>query len=138
VAEGAARLWIAEYDGEVVGAQLHVRAGDRMCFYNGGTSVRWERESLGIVLLARAVEDAHELGLARVDLGAGDQQYKQRFADADEAIAWWLVRRAGAMGTLSAVRDAPAAARRRARSAARGLRHWGERCGGPRLARKVR
>jgi CelD/BcsL family acetyltransferase involved in cellulose biosynthesis len=138
VAEGAARLWIAEYDGEVVGAQLHVRAGDRMCFYNGGTSVRWERESRGIVLLARAVEDAHELGLARVDLGAGDQQYKQRFADADEAIAWWLVRRAGAMGRLSAVRDAPAAARRRARSAARGLRHWGERCGGPRLARKVR
>lgn len=112
LATGSTRLWVADAGGEIVGAQLHLTAGDRMCFFNGGSSPSWERESLGFLLLARAVEDAHDLGLARCDLGSGSQPYKLRFADDDDPIAWRVVLPLGARYPLALAHRAPARARR--------------------------
>ena len=118
---GLVRLWVVEAGGEVVGAQLFFVAGTRMAYYNGGTSPSWERESLGLVLLGRAVGDAHELGLAVLDLGAGDQGYKQRFADHDEPIAWQVLVPRTARAALVHARRAPGHGRAVARRGVRAL-----------------
>jgi CelD/BcsL family acetyltransferase involved in cellulose biosynthesis len=120
-AEGLVRLWVVEADGEVVGAQLFFVAGARMAGYNGGTSPGWERESLGLVLLGQAVRDAHELGLGLLDLGAGDQGYKQRFADHDEPIAWQVLVPRTARAALVHAQRAPGRGRALARQSVRAL-----------------
>ncbi len=120
-AEELVRLWVVEADGETVGAQLFFVAGTRMAGYNGGTSPGWERESLGLVLLGQAVRDAHELGLAVLDLGAGDQGYKRRFADHDEPIAWQVLVPRTARGALVHARRAPGRGRALARQGVRAL-----------------
>jgi CelD/BcsL family acetyltransferase involved in cellulose biosynthesis len=106
-AQDLVRLWVVEAGGEIVGAQLFFVAGARMSGYNGGTSRDWQRESLGLVLLGQAVRDAHELGLGTLDLGAGGQSYKQRFADTDEPIAWQTLVPRTPRGALIHARRAP-------------------------------
>jgi CelD/BcsL family acetyltransferase involved in cellulose biosynthesis len=120
-AEDLVRLWVVEAGGEVVGAQLFFVAGARMAGYNGGTSPGWERESLGLVLLGQAVRDAHGLGLAVLDLGAGDQGYKQRFADHDEPIAWQVLVPRTARAALVHAQRAPGRGRALAREGVRAL-----------------
>ncbi len=120
-AEELVRLWVIEADGEVVGAQLFFVAGSRMAGYTGGTSSSWERQSLGLVLLGQAVIDAHGLGLSVLDLGAGDQGYKQRFADHDEPIAWQVLIPRTARGALVHAQRAPGHGRALARQGLRAL-----------------
>jgi CelD/BcsL family acetyltransferase involved in cellulose biosynthesis len=86
LAGGHLRLWVVEHEGRVVAAQLHVRAGETMLFYNGGMDPDWTREAPGLVLLHEAVRDAHEIGARRFDLGPGAYDYKLRFADSEAAI----------------------------------------------------
>jgi CelD/BcsL family acetyltransferase involved in cellulose biosynthesis len=88
VARRRAALWVIDAGGEVVGAQLFLLAGDRLCAWNGGISPAWEHASLGLVLFDEAIRDAHELGARVVDFGSGDQAYKAHFTDADEPIEW--------------------------------------------------
>jgi CelD/BcsL family acetyltransferase involved in cellulose biosynthesis len=83
---GHLRLWVVEHEGAVVAAQLHLRAGPGMYFYNGGMAPGWDREAPGLVLLDAAVRDAHELGVHTLDLGPGAFAYKLRFSDAERAI----------------------------------------------------
>lgn len=120
-AEGLVRLWVVEAEGEVVGAQLFFVAGGRMAGYNGGTSPGWERQSLGLVLLGQAVNDAHALGLSVLDLGAGAQGYKRRFADHDEPIAWQVLIPRTAGGALVHARRVPGRGRALARQGLRAL-----------------
>jgi CelD/BcsL family acetyltransferase involved in cellulose biosynthesis len=84
----AARLLVIEAGGEVVGAQLFLLAGERLCAWNGGISPEWERASLGLVLFDEGMRDAHELGARVLDFGSGDQAYKAHFTDSDEPLAW--------------------------------------------------
>lgn len=90
-AGGRARVWVVQAPEGIVGGDVHVVAGARMCFYNGGISPEWARESLGTLLLEAAVRDAHALRLRSLDLGSGDQGYKRRFADRDAPLAWCAV-----------------------------------------------
>ncbi len=83
---GHLRVWAVEHEGRVVAAQLHVRAGDRMVFYNGGMDPDWLREAPGLVLLHEAVRDAHEVGARTLDLGPGAYDYKRRFADSEARV----------------------------------------------------
>jgi CelD/BcsL family acetyltransferase involved in cellulose biosynthesis len=83
---GHLRLWALEYDGRVAAAQVHVRAGDGMYFYNGGMAPGWEREAPGLVLLDAAVADAHAIGARTLDLGPGAFPYKLRFSDTQAVI----------------------------------------------------
>ena len=115
---GHLRLWVVEREGDVVAAQIHVRAGDGMYFYNGGMDPDWHREAPGLVLLDAAVRDAHEIGARTLDLGPGAFAYKQRFSDAEKAIGshdlFVLDRRYPLVRTRLARKHLAAAVRRRA------------------------
>jgi CelD/BcsL family acetyltransferase involved in cellulose biosynthesis len=114
-----ARLWVIDRDGVLAGAQLHVHAGERVCFWNGGFDPEWEPARPGTVLLAAAIRDAHELGARVHDLGAGATPYKLRFADAEAPLAWEAVLPAGPRRPLErawlAARGAALGARRAAK-----------------------
>lgn len=84
----ALRLWVIDSPEGVVGAQLFLRAGDRLCAWNGGINPSWERASLGLVLFDEAIRDAHQLGLRLLDFGGGDQAYKHHFADTAAPVEW--------------------------------------------------
>ncbi len=86
LAGGHLRVWVVEHEGRVVGAQLHLRAGDRISFVWTGMDNEWTKEGMGLVLLHAAVRDAHELGVREHDLGAGEYPYKQRFADGEHEL----------------------------------------------------
>lgn len=85
------RLWVVQAPEGIVGGDIHLVAGARMCCYNGGISPDWARESLGTLLLEAAVRDAHGLGMHSLDLGGGDHPYKWRFADRNAPLAWCSV-----------------------------------------------
>jgi CelD/BcsL family acetyltransferase involved in cellulose biosynthesis len=108
---GAVRLWVAEIDGEPVGAQVSLRAGDRLAAWNSGVSPDRERLSLGRLLLAETIRDAHEIGVRVVDLGSGAQSYKRRFADAEASLSWSALVVRDARYPLVRARRAPAKAR---------------------------
>lgn len=126
----AARLWVVEAGDRIVGAQISFRAGDRMCGWSGGIDPEWRDVSVGFVLAVEAIRDAHELGARVLDFGTGEDEYKQRLADADEPIAWSTMLVRDARYLYARARLAPeragSAARRVARrlpdSARRGLR----------------
>lgn len=117
-AGGRARIWVVETDDGIVGGDVHLVAGPRMCCFNGGISPAWARESLGTLLLEAAVRDGHGLGLATLDLGGGDQWFKQRFADGDAPLTWRAVIPRGTRYPLERGRLLPADARHLARRVA--------------------
>lgn len=119
--DGGARLWVVEAGGEVVGAQLFLRCGDRVCAWNGGIDPAWKDASLGLVLYDEGIRDAHELGAAVLDWGSGDQEHKRHFANADEPLAWWRLLMRGARYPLVRAALAPRHAREAAKVAARRL-----------------
>lgn len=83
-----ARIWVVERADQIVAADVHLVAGSRMSCYNGGIDPAWAKESLGTLVLEAAVRDAHALGVSTLDLGAGNQFYKTRFADGDAPLVW--------------------------------------------------
>ncbi|MGI8886678.1 MAG: GNAT family N-acetyltransferase [Gaiellaceae bacterium] len=84
---GWLRLWFLELDGRPVAAWYGFRFGDVEAFYQSGRDPRWERESVGFVLLAHTIRDALEDGMREYRLLRGDEPYKYRFADADPGVA---------------------------------------------------
>jgi CelD/BcsL family acetyltransferase involved in cellulose biosynthesis len=107
MASGQARIWVVEAGDEIVAADLHLIAGSRMCCYNGGIDLGWTKESLGTLLLEAAVRDAHALGVRTLDLGAGDQFFKGRFASRDAPLTWSSLIPRGVRYPLERARLAP-------------------------------
>jgi CelD/BcsL family acetyltransferase involved in cellulose biosynthesis len=105
------RLWSLEADGEIVCSQLFLAAGRRCGWWLGGFDPEWARESPTLALLDRIVADAFERDEDVLDLGAGDQPYKHRFATGEARVDWSLA-------PLTPVRGRTAVAARRARRAA--------------------
>jgi CelD/BcsL family acetyltransferase involved in cellulose biosynthesis len=118
-ARGAAHVLVLERDGEVVAGDLQVSAGGRLCCWNGGFEPALEDLSPGIAVLLATIEDAHGRGLRTIDLGAGDQAYKDRFADADSPLVWVRLVLPGprlpVVAALAAAERLKAALRRRLR-----------------------
>jgi CelD/BcsL family acetyltransferase involved in cellulose biosynthesis len=88
---GRFRLWSLEADGEIVCSQLFLAAGRRCGWWLGGFDPAWARESPTLALLDRIVADAFERDEDVLDLGAGDQPYKERFATGAARVDWTLV-----------------------------------------------
>jgi CelD/BcsL family acetyltransferase involved in cellulose biosynthesis len=80
------RLWTLEAEGAAISSQLFVAAGGAVTYWLGGFDPAWAREHPALVVLLRAVEDAFARGDERMDLGAGAQPYKQRFATGEDAL----------------------------------------------------
>ena len=82
------RLWAAEVEGELISVQLFQAAGGEVKYWNGG----WLEEHADVkptmLTILAAIEDAIARGERRLDLGAGTHDYKLRFADGEDPLAW--------------------------------------------------
>jgi CelD/BcsL family acetyltransferase involved in cellulose biosynthesis len=85
------RLYLMELDGRVVGADLFVAAGGEASYWLGGFDDDVARLAPSIRNIYAAVEEAIAREDRRLDLGAGGQEYKYRFADGEEQLEWWVL-----------------------------------------------
>lgn len=99
-----------------VGGDLYFVAGERMCGWNGGFDPSWAHVSPGTCLLDEAIRVAHERGLGVLDLGAGEQAFKRRFATREESLEWTQVVLRPAMARVLDAERALRTARTRARA----------------------
>lgn len=105
---GWLRLWMMEVDDVPVAAWYGFRMGGVESYYQSGRDPRWERESVGLILLAHTVRCALEDGMREYRFLRGGEAYKDRFTD-DEAETESFVLGSGFRGSV-----AVAAARRSA------------------------
>ena len=85
---GRFRLHMLEIDGQPISAQLFLAAGHRTLYVNGGWDERFAQLKPPMLGLLGAIEDAFGRGDQIFDLGLGEQQYKLRFADGNDPVAW--------------------------------------------------
>jgi CelD/BcsL family acetyltransferase involved in cellulose biosynthesis len=111
------RMWISriEVDGELICDQLFVAAGEEVSYWNGGFDGRWAAYRPGLLSLLAAVEDAFARGAARLDLGAGAQDYKYRFAGTEDRLVRALVLPRGRWYPVARAFTTPAELRARLR-----------------------
>lgn len=83
---GWLRLWTMEIDGEPAAAWYGFRFGGAECFYQSGRDPRFDRFSIGFLMLMRTVQAAFEDGLERYAFLRGDEPYKDRLAEADPGL----------------------------------------------------
>ncbi len=80
---GWLRLWTMEVDGEPAAAWYGFRFGGAESFYQSGRDPRFDRFSIGFLMLMRTVQAAFEDGLDRYAFLRGDEPYKDRLAESD-------------------------------------------------------
>lgn len=78
---GWLRFWLAYLDGEPAAAWYGFRLGGADWFYQSGRDPRWQRESVGFVLMAHTLRDAVESGIGTYKLLLGTEEYKRRFSN---------------------------------------------------------
>ena len=84
--KGWLRLWLLEVDGRAVASTYGFRYGGTESYYQSGRDPAWDSYSVGFVLLAHAIREACNDGIASYKLLRGDEAYKYRFATADEEL----------------------------------------------------
>jgi CelD/BcsL family acetyltransferase involved in cellulose biosynthesis len=133
-AELAARqqLWLTtlELDGETAAAWYGFALRDTVYFYQSGRDPRWDRESVGLVLMAAMIRRAIERGYRRLDLLRGEDGYKRLWTDAQRFTEEIAVFRPGWRGRSLRALDAAAELRARLRSRS----GWGGTVGEPKEA----
>jgi len=84
-AELAARrqLWLTtlDVDGEPAAAWYGFTCRDTVYFYQSGRDPRWERESVGQILMGAMIRRAIERGYRRFDFLRGDDAYKRHWTE---------------------------------------------------------
>jgi CelD/BcsL family acetyltransferase involved in cellulose biosynthesis len=86
-------LSVLERDELIIGMQMVLRAGTRMSSWMTGydPAPEWSRLGTGIATLLEALDAGTRAGFALVDLGVGDEPYKDTFQDATlplESVTW--------------------------------------------------
>ena len=86
-------LSVLERDDLIIGMQFALRAGMRMSSWMTGYDPKpeWSRLGTGIATLLEALEAGARTGCEIVDLGVGDESYKETFQDATfplESVTW--------------------------------------------------
>lgn len=85
---GHLRLFAVELDGEVIGVQVALAAGDAISAWGVAFSSEHARLSPGVLAVLAMIEDAFARGERVVDLGSGRQEYKARLSEnGDEGAA---------------------------------------------------
>jgi CelD/BcsL family acetyltransferase involved in cellulose biosynthesis len=97
LARGWLRLWTMEIDGEPAAAWYGFRFGGAESFYQSGRDPRFDRFSVGFLMLMRTIQAAFEDGLDRYAFLRGDEPYKDRLAEADRGLETRALGR-GALG----------------------------------------
>ena len=90
---GWLRLWSMDVDGRCVSSLLTFAFGPDVYCYQFGRDPEMDRESVGFVLLVHAVRDALESGAREFRFLRGDEDYKYRFADADDPVGTYALPR---------------------------------------------
>ena len=111
IATGHMRIFNVDLAGETISTQIFMCAGKEYSYWLGGFDDAHSAQRPGLLAILSGVEDAHEGGFERVDLGPGDDPYKYRLTDEEEQLVWLtLVARGGGYLTRRA-RLAPHLAR---------------------------
>lgn len=113
------RLCMLEIDGEPISAQLFGESGGETLYFNGGWDERFAKLKPAMLGILYAVEDAFAREDERIDLAPGGQQYKLRFADGNDPVAWTILMTPGWRLPLTAARLTPMLAREAARGVAK-------------------
>ena len=111
------RLRMLELEGEPISAQLFLAAGSAVLYVNGGWDVRHAALKPSMLGLLDTVEETFATGERRIDLGVGEQPYKQRFADGTDRLCWSILMPPGPRRALTRVHTAPMLTRYALRSA---------------------
>jgi GNAT acetyltransferase-like protein len=118
-AELAARgqLWLTtlDLDGVPAAAWYGFAAGDTVYFYQSGRDPRWERESVGLVLMGAMIRRAIERGFRRFDFLRGADGYKRHWTETQRSTEEITVFRPGWGGRGLRLLDTAAAVRARLR-----------------------
>jgi CelD/BcsL family acetyltransferase involved in cellulose biosynthesis len=104
---GRFRLRVLEIGGEAISAQLFLAAGDTVLYLNGGWDERHAKLKPSMLGLLDTVEATYAQGERRIDLGPGEQAYKQRFADDNNPIGWNILVPPGHRRLLTRAHTAP-------------------------------
>lgn len=83
---GWLRLWFLELDRRAVAAWYGFRIGGVEAYYQAGRDARFDRRSVGFVLLAHTIRAAFEDGVHEYRFLRGDEGYKYRFTDTDPGV----------------------------------------------------
>lgn len=110
-------LWLTtlDLDGEPAAAWYGFTCGDTAYFYQSGRDPRWERESVGQVLLALMIRRAMERGLKRFDFLRGEDPYKRLWTTVGQTTEEITIFRRGLRGRWLRSVDALAGVRARLR-----------------------
>jgi CelD/BcsL family acetyltransferase involved in cellulose biosynthesis len=110
---GWLRLWLAEHDGEPVAAWYGFRFGGAEWYYQSGRDPVWDRDSVGLVLMAHTIRAAFDDGMHTYRLLRGGEAYKDRFASSDPGVETVVAGR-GPLGSAAESAAGPALKIRRA------------------------
>ena len=79
------QLWLTtlDLDGAPAAAWYGFAWGDTVYFYQGGRDPRWERESVGLVLMGAMIRRAIERGYRRFDFLRGEDPYKRQWTNTE-------------------------------------------------------
>lgn len=91
------RLWLStlDLDGQPAAAWYGFTSADTVYFYQGGRDPRWQRESVGWVLMGMMIRRAIERGYRVFDFLRGDDLYKKEWTRAQRMTTETVVFRAG-------------------------------------------
>jgi CelD/BcsL family acetyltransferase involved in cellulose biosynthesis len=93
---GRLDLWSMESAGRVVCSQVSLVSKGYATLWLQGYDEDWADARLGLACMAHVVEDGFARGMERISLGEGGQEYKYRFADGEDRLAWSVLPLPGA------------------------------------------
>lgn len=88
---GRIRLRSVDVDGRTIACELFVAAGGLVSSWLGGFDDAWAALEPSKQLILKEIEHAFELGETAIDLGAGEQDFKDRFTDERELLEWTVL-----------------------------------------------
>jgi CelD/BcsL family acetyltransferase involved in cellulose biosynthesis len=104
---GWLRLWTLELDDRPVAVWYGIRFAGVDTYYLSARDPSLERESIGLVLLAHSIREAHRDGASEYRFGRGGEAYKYRLATRDDGLETFLL--AKGMRGVTAMRAGQAA-----------------------------
>jgi CelD/BcsL family acetyltransferase involved in cellulose biosynthesis len=104
------RLWLTtlDVDGRPAAAWYGFTSGDTVYFYQGGRDPRWERESVGLVLMGLMIQRAIERGYRAFNFLRGDDSYKRQWTSSRRMTGEAVIFRSGWGGLWLRALDAVA------------------------------
>ncbi len=115
--ESRRQLWLTtlDLDGEPAAAWYGFAWHDTVYFYQGGRDPRWDRESVGLVLMGAMIRRAIERGYRRFDFLRGEDPYKRQWTATERVTEEITIVRRGWRGHWLRALDAAADWRTRLR-----------------------